>query len=186
MFNILRDWEGQVDVEVLGMAASAASIIAMSGDNINMGIGSEMMIHNAWGMVIGNQFDLQDAIPVFQSVDQSLRDVYVSRTGVDEAEIEEMMKATTFMTAKEAVDKGFATSVGGKADTVDVEASADASTTVARRRIEASLAKDGISSNDLSTMLSQAFAGFEGKPPEPIFSAAQFNELAGIFGKEKD
>lgn len=61
IYNLLRSHPAKVTVEVLGWAASTASIIAMAGDDIRMGLGSFMMVHNAWGMVVGNRHDMREA-----------------------------------------------------------------------------------------------------------------------------
>src|SRR5262245_53778386 len=61
IYNLLREHPAKVTVDVMGWAASAASIIAMAGDEIRMGLGTFMMVHNAWGMVIGNRHDMRAA-----------------------------------------------------------------------------------------------------------------------------
>src|SRR5690606_18430633 len=72
IYNLLRAHRAKVTVEVLGWAASAASIIAMAGDVIRMGLGSFMMVHNAWGMVIGNRHDMREAASLFDGFDSAL------------------------------------------------------------------------------------------------------------------
>src|SRR5690606_11960490 len=76
IYNLLRAHPARVTVEVLGWAASAASIIAMAGDDIRMGLGSFMMVHNAWGVVIGNRHDMRDAATLFDRFDAALADIY--------------------------------------------------------------------------------------------------------------
>jgi len=103
IYNAIRRHQGSVRVEVMGMAASAASVIAMAGDEIIMDPGSMMMIHNAWGMVIGNRHDLADTIPVLEKIDGSMSKLYQARTGLDAGVVDAMMDDETFMTAEEAV-----------------------------------------------------------------------------------
>ncbi|MCG8672992.1 MAG: Clp protease ClpP, partial [Pseudomonadales bacterium] len=113
IYNMLRAHSGSVEVEILGLAASAASIIAMAGDEIVMGPGSIMMIHNAWGMVIGNRHDMREAADVFETFDSSMVKLYAARTGRERDDIAKMMDDETFLDAEEAVEAGFATKVDG-------------------------------------------------------------------------
>src|SRR5690606_40681426 len=82
IYNLLRAHPAKVTVEGLGWAASAASIIAMAGDEIRMGLGSFMMVHTAWGIVIGNRHDMRDAATLFDRFDAAIADIYQARTGM--------------------------------------------------------------------------------------------------------
>lgn len=141
MYNMLADHPGKVTVKVMGVAASAASIIAMAGDEIQMGLGSFLMIHNAWGAVIGNQNDMREAADTFAQFDSAMADIYEHRSGQDKKTIAKMMDAETFMTAKDAVEKGFATSTFEAPEkSGDTKASAE---TQAKREFRAIRAKAG-------------------------------------------
>lgn len=155
IYNLLRGHPAKVTVEVLGWAASAASIIAMAGDEIRMGLGTFMMVHNAWGVVVGNRHDMRESATLFDGFDAALADIYEARTGMKRAEIEKLMDAETFMGPSEAVKNGFA-------DLVDdeIQAKADASAQVrpeihAKRRIDAALAQQGVSRTERRKMLNQ-------------------------------
>jgi hypothetical protein len=111
IYNILVQHPAPVHVKVMGLAASAASIIAMAGDTVEMGLGSFLMIHNAWGAVIGNQNDMRDAAEVFAQFDDAMSDIYSFSTGLDKKKIRLMMDQETFMSAEDAVNQGFATGV---------------------------------------------------------------------------
>jgi ATP-dependent protease ClpP protease subunit len=157
IYNLLRAHPARVTVEVLGWAASAASIIAMAGDDIRMGLGSFMMVHNAWGVVIGNRHDMREAATLFDQFDAAITDIYQARTGMTRADIEQLMDAETFMTAAQAVDYGFADAVD---DDAEIHAEADASAQVrpeihAKRRIDAALAQQGISRTERRKMFYQ-------------------------------
>jgi len=156
IYNLLRAHPAKVTVEVLGWAASAASIIAMAGDDIRMGLGSFMMVHNAWGMVIGNRHDMREAAILFDQFDAALADIYQARTGMERADIEQLMDAETFMTAAQAVEHGFADVV----DDAQIHAETNASAQVrpeihAKRRIDAALAQQGISRTERRKMFCQ-------------------------------
>ncbi|HMR37898.1 MAG TPA: Clp protease ClpP, partial [Paracoccus sp. (in: a-proteobacteria)] len=87
IYNLLRAHPAEVSIEVLGIAASAASIIAMAGDNIRMAPSSFLMLHNAWGVVIGNRHDMTEAATLFESFDDALADIYAARSGMARSEI---------------------------------------------------------------------------------------------------
>src|SRR5690606_8810884 len=102
----------------------AASIIAMAGDDIRMGLGSFMMVHNAWGVVIGNRHDMREAATLFDQFDAAIADIYEARTGVTRSDIEQLMDAETFMTASQAVECGFADVVDDTESHTETNASA--------------------------------------------------------------
>lgn len=144
IYNELRQHKAKVTVEVMGIAASAAAYIAMSGDEIRMGLGSFLMVHNAWGMVVGNRNDLADAIGTLEQIDNAQIDIFEARTGLDRAKIEAFMDAETFLSASDAIKHGFADSLmdAGEADTT-ARASIPADI-LARRQMEFALAKLGM------------------------------------------
>lgn len=155
IYNLLRAHPAKVTVEVLGWAASAASIIAMAGDEIRMGTGTFMMVHNAWGVVVGNRHDMVEASGMFEGFDAAIADIYEARTGMKRAQIEKLMDAETFMGPSEAVKNGFA-------DVVDAGLAASASNLkdidpalTARRVTEAALARAGFSRDKRSELLNE-------------------------------
>lgn len=109
IYNILKRHKAHKTVYIDGLAASIASLIAMAGDEIIMPQNSMMMIHNAWTIAMGNATDLRDMAEQLDKVDGLLVDTYAQRTGLDRDEIADMMANETWLTGKEAVDKGFAT-----------------------------------------------------------------------------
>jgi len=156
IYNLLRAHRAKVTVEVLGWAASAASIIAMAGDDIRMGLGSFMMVHNAWGMVIGNRHDMREAAIVFEQFDAAIADIYEVRTGMKRSDIEQLMDAETFMTAAQAVEYGFADVVDDAQIHPETNASAQVRPEIhAKRRIDAALAQQGISRTERRKMFCQ-------------------------------
>ena len=108
IYNLLREHPAEVTVRVMGMAASAASVIAMAGDRIEMGLGSFMMIHNSWGAVVGNQNDMREAAETFAEFDAAMADIYAARSGMDAKDVAALMDAETLMRAEKALDLGFA------------------------------------------------------------------------------
>lgn len=108
IYNILREHPQEITVKVMGMAASAASIIAMAGDNIQIGAASFLMIHNCWVVAIGNRHDMKATAEWLEPFDQAMVDLYAQRTGADAKEIAKWMDAETFMSGTMAIDRGFA------------------------------------------------------------------------------
>ena len=111
IYNYIKNHEQPVTVEIMGVAASAASIIAMGADKIIMNTGTSLMIHEASTWAFGNKSDIQKTLNALETIDDSLVAVYVERTGLDAEEISDLLKAETWMTADEAVEKGFADEV---------------------------------------------------------------------------
>lgn len=150
IYNLLREHPAEVTIKVMGVAASAASIIAMAGDQVLMGTGSIMMVHNAWGLVIGNRHDFADAADVFQTFDKSMASIYAARTGKEEDEILSMLDGPsrssdgTYMTASEAIDAGFADGTFEPLPEPEPAKAQIPTDDAARRRIEAALAKQGV------------------------------------------
>lgn len=118
IYTMLKNYAGKVVVNIQGLAASAASVIAMAGDVVNMSPTAQMMIHKAWTITMGNSDDLEHDSKMMDSTDQSIVNAYEAKTGLKRDEILKMMSDETWMTAQDAVDKGFADAVstGQKAE----------------------------------------------------------------------
>jgi ATP-dependent Clp protease, protease subunit len=167
IYNILREHQAEVTVKVMGLAASAASVIAMAGDRVTMGLGSFLMIHNAWGVVVGNRNDMRSAAEVFDQFDGAMADIYAARTGRKTDEIAAMMDAETWLNAREAKARGFADDLMDDPAPEGASARADVS---ARRRLDALLAKQGVPRSERRRLLRDASAGMQdaaGAPATP-------------------
>lgn len=108
IFNLLRGHSAPVTTEVLGIAASAASVIAMAGEEIRMAKASQMMIHQAHAFAVGNADVFRQTAGVLDQVDGVTADLYAARTGLTSEQVAALMARETFMTAAEAIDMGFA------------------------------------------------------------------------------
>ena len=112
IYTALRNYKGMVTAEVTGMAASAASFCIMGADKIIMSPTAQMMIHKALlNFVSGNSDDLDRASDALKSMDKSIVNAYIGKTGLSEEEILNLMQKETYMSAQDAVDKGFADEV---------------------------------------------------------------------------
>lgn len=159
IYNLLRGHSAKVTINVMGIAASAASVIAMAGDDINMGEGAHLMIHNAWVVAAGNRHDMAEAAAYLEPFDNAMRDLYSARTGMDAKVVAKMMDDETYINASDAVAKGFAT---GKLDRAAVTKDAKAAQHMkVLATVESSLAKSGLSRAARRETLN---ALFHGKP----------------------
>lgn len=108
IYNLLRSTGKPCNAVVEGLAASAASIIAMAGDKCTMGEGTLLMVHNAMMLAAGNADEMRKCADILDTVSGSIADIYASCTGMPKADVQKLMDAETWMDAQEAVDKGFA------------------------------------------------------------------------------
>ena len=111
IYNMLRSSGKTVNVRITGVAASAASLIAMAGDTITMPKNTFMMIHNPWSYAMGNAEELRGTADMLEKVQASLTATYVDKTGMAEAEMVAMLSKDTWMTADECLQMGFCTEV---------------------------------------------------------------------------
>lgn len=114
IYNALRDHSATVDVIIDSLAASAASFIAQAGDTITMNRGSQMMIHDAWGLAIGNAVDMTEMADVLDRHSDIIAGIYAERAGGEVAEWRDLMRAETWFTADEAVEAGLADDARGR------------------------------------------------------------------------
>ena len=111
MQTALRQHKAKVIAHIDGLAASAATFLAMGADEIEMAEGGFFMIHNAWGFTIGNVNDHLEAAAMLEKVDGSIRADYSRKTGKPDDEVRALMDAETWMTAAEAKEAGFIDSI---------------------------------------------------------------------------
>jgi ATP-dependent Clp protease protease subunit len=108
IYNMLKEHKGKVTVKIDAIAASAASVIAMAGDEILMSPVSMMMIHNPAAEIFGEVSDLEKAIDELAEVKEGIINAYQARTGLSRAKLSKLMDAETHMNARAAVKRGFA------------------------------------------------------------------------------
>lgn len=108
IYNMLMDYKGNVTVKIDGIAASAASVIAMAGTKVLVSPVSMLMIHNPMTAAFGNSDEMQRAIEMLSSVKDSIINAYEIKTGLSRAKLSHLMDAETWMDANKAVELGFA------------------------------------------------------------------------------
>ena len=111
IYNMLRDYKGHVTVKIDGLAASAASVIAVAGDTVLVSPVAMMMIHNPATLAMGNTKDMEAAIAMLNEVKESILNSYVDKTGLSRNKMSKMMDDETWFNAKKAVELGFADKV---------------------------------------------------------------------------
>lgn len=108
IYNMLMDYKGNVTVKIDGIAASAASVIAMAGNKVLVSPVSMMMIHNPATIAAGDTAEMQKAIAMLDEVKESIINAYEIKTGLSRAKLSHLMDAETWMDANSAIEMGFA------------------------------------------------------------------------------
>lgn len=114
IYNMLTTYDGKVTVKIDGIAASAASVIAMAGDEVYMSPVAMMMIHNPATIAWGDHAEFTKAIEMLDEVKESIINAYVLKTGISRAKLSHLMDAETWMNANKAMELGFADGVIAK------------------------------------------------------------------------
>lgn len=108
IYNILKQHKARIKVNIDGLAASIASVIAMAGDEINIAANAMMMIHEAWTIAVGPASELRQAADMIEKVNGSILATYLSRTSIGQEKLTELMRNETWMNAEEAIGYGLA------------------------------------------------------------------------------
>lgn len=108
--NLLDSYEGTVNIKIDGLAASAASVIALAGQSVEMADGAMLMIHDPWDVTVGNEADHNSAATALGKVADSLAGMYSRRGNQDTTTFRDLMKEETWLTAEEAIELGLADS----------------------------------------------------------------------------
>ena len=108
IYTMLMDYKGDVTIKIDGIAASAASVVAMAGTTVLMAPTALMRIHNPATMAFGDHVDMEKAIDMLSEVKESIINAYEIKTGLPRKQLARMMDDTTWMNAKKAVELGFA------------------------------------------------------------------------------
>lgn len=114
IYNSLKQFKANVVVQVDGLAASSASLIAMAGTEIQMAPEAQLMVHEPWAVTAGNASTLRDMADLLDRNRDLLVAIYEKRTGLPNEEVKNLLAAETWLTAQEAIAKGFADSVMGE------------------------------------------------------------------------
>ncbi|MFP5453316.1 head maturation protease, ClpP-related [Parvimonas sp. G1604] len=121
IYNMLIDYKGDVTVKIDGIAASAASVIAMAGTKVLMSPVSMLMIHNPMTIAFGNKGEMEKVISMLDEVKESIINAYEIKTGLSRAKLSHLMDSETWMDANKAVELGFADDILKRSEVNDME-----------------------------------------------------------------
>lgn len=154
IYNLLREHPAKVTARVVGIAASAASVIAMAADEVQIARAGFLMIHNTWVVAAGDRHAMRDVADWLEPFDLTAVDIYSARSGIEAKEIGRMLDRETWIGGADAVEKGFADSLLA-ADEIDsgTKNSSDARPQNAIRKIEHYLAKAGVSRKERTDLV---------------------------------
>jgi ATP-dependent protease ClpP protease subunit len=156
IYNRLLEHPGKVTVKVLGLAASAASIIAMAGAEVLIGPASFLMIHDCWVLAVGNRHDMAETAAFLEPFDDAMAGVYAARTGQKKAEVAAWMDAETWMNGETAIQRGFADGLLTAADLEeDPVTTEQARAANAARQAEIALCRSGSSRTEARTLVAK-------------------------------
>ncbi len=180
IFNYLRNHSANIIVSIESQAASIASVIAMAGNEIVMGIGATIMVHNPWTWASGNANDFRKMANDLDTITAGLIDSYAFKSGKSHDEIKALLDAETYMTAKEAVELGFA-------DREDVELKAAASANMGEIKIKAQMTAQLKAKDSVIDALKGQVVELESKiqppqcaDPKEVIAVCSENKLDGL------
>jgi ATP-dependent Clp protease protease subunit len=178
IYNLLRAHAGKVTVNIMGLAASAASVIAMAGDEVNIARAGFLMIHNAWCLAMGDRHDMADAAEFLAPFDAAMVDVFAARTGKKTSELTAMLDNETWINGEDAVRQKFADALLA-ADAVkeDAKAKAEAKIPNAMRRLDEVLAKQGMPRSERRSLIKEIRGGTPGAASQPATHDAGLSVL---------
>lgn len=139
IYNMLMEYPGNVTVKIDGIAASAASVIAMAGTKVCVSPVSMLMIHNPMTFAFGNTAEMQKAIDMLGEVKESIINAYEIKTGMSRAKLSRLMDAETWMNANKAVELGFADEILQRDTSSENEMTEAAATAFSRASVTNSL-----------------------------------------------
>lgn len=186
IYNLLRDHPAKVTVKIVGIAASAASVIAMAADEVQIARAGFIMIHNTWVVGAGDRHALRDIADWLEPFDMTAIDIYAARTGLDEKDIGGMLDRETWIGGADAVDKGFADSLLS-ADEIENRAaqSLDERPKAAAHKLDTLLARLNVPRSERRELI-QALKG--GKPSATatgMQDAAVISEVSNLLASLK-
>lgn len=151
IYNLLREHKGEVTTKIMGVAASAASVVALGGDKVEIARAGFLMIHNAWILVAGNRNDLRSYADYLEPFDKAMADIYSARSGMPIEEAQALMDAESWIGGSEAIEMGFADSLLA-ADQISRDDSESAS---AAAKLDRALAKTGMPRTERRKLLQE-------------------------------
>lgn len=142
IYSLLREHPGKVTVKILGLAASAASVIALAADEVRIMRSGFFMIHNAWVCACGDRNAFREVADWLEPFDDSLVSIYAARTGISDDDLRAMLDKETWIGGAAAVEQGFADDLlASDQAEADTKNSSDISPTAARKKADILMAR---------------------------------------------
>lgn len=185
IYNILREHKGSVTVKILGIAASAASVIAMAGDEVQIARAGFLMIHNTWVVAAGDRHQLRDVAEWLEPFDAAAVDIYSARTGIDGEEIGKMLDREAWIGGADAVEKGFAESLLSSDEVSSIaKNSTDGRPMAAAHKVDALLARMNVPRSERRQLIQALKGGMPGAAPTDKHDAVAV-EVADLLNQLK-
>jgi ATP-dependent protease ClpP protease subunit len=182
IYNLLRAHKGDVTVRVVGLAASAASVIAMGGDRIEIARAGFLMIHNTWVYAVGDRHDLGTIAGQLGAFDEVMAELYAIRSGVDAAEVGQMMDRETWISGRAAVEQKFADDLlASDLITVNEKARAEAPRLKNLAKIDAAMARGGLPRAERRSLIKEITSKPSAADDDTPSAVESLNALHGAF-----
>ncbi|RWC28819.1 head maturation protease, ClpP-related [Mesorhizobium sp.] len=181
IYNLLRDHPANVTVKVVGIAASAASVIAMAGDDIQIARAGFMMIHNTWVIAAGDRHSLRDVADWLEPFDNMAVDIYAARSGLEPKALGKMLDNETWIGGSEAVDQGFADALL-PADEIESKTknSAEGKSVSAAQKVDSLLARMNVSRSERRELIQALKGGTPSAAATGMSGAAVITEVESL------
>lgn len=183
IYNTLREHKGRVTVRILGLAASAASVIAMAGDDVRIARAGFLMVHNTWVVAMGDRHDLRDVADWLETFDATAVDLFASRTGIEAEKIAGLLDRETWIGGQAAVDGGWADALLAS-DEIEAGEPADPQQKTLRK-LEMYLSRGGASRSERREMVKDIVGGTPSAAPSGMPSAAVIDGVTEILSSMK-
>lgn len=186
IYNLLRDHPAKVTVKIVGIAASAASVIAMAADEVQIARAGFIMIHNTWVVGAGDRHALRDIADWLEPFDMTAIDIYSARTGLNEKDLGGMLDRETWIGGADAVDKGFADSLLS-ADEIESRAaqSLDERPKAAAHKLDTLLARLNVPRSERRELIQALKGGRPSATATGMQDAAVISEVSNLLASLK-
>ncbi|WP_418592079.1 head maturation protease, ClpP-related [Ponticoccus sp. (in: a-proteobacteria)] len=186
IYNLLREHRQKITVNVLGIAASAASVIAMAGDEVRIARAGFLMIHNTWIMAAGDRHSMREVADWLEPFDGTSTEIYAARSGLDAATVAGMLDRETWIGGAAAIEQGFADDYL-PSDLVDTGAGDAARASLrAERKFDLMARRAGLTNSASRSILRELKSGMPGAADDVRPGAADvLQELAGLLQTAK-
>lgn len=181
IYNALREHPARVTVKILGIAASAASVIAMAGDEVQIARAGFLMIHNTWVVAAGDRHAMREVADWLEPFDAAAVDIYAARTGLKPEALGKMLDRETWIGGAQAVDEGFADRLLDSDEVADGGTRNSTGAAIrAERKLDVLTAKAGMSRTEGRELLAALRGGTPGAAPTGMQDAAVIAEVEGL------